>query len=333
MANTRREPPEKISADCPHCGFSQLESAFAKSTFCRKCGEHYSIEKLLAKETGSLKAPGLFERLGKMISRETIREISCFSCAATQQVSSAAESSLCPKCGSYIDLRDFKITGPFGRSIQTQGEVSISSKGDLTSQRVLCGGARIEGKMRGQMVCTGDVAIRMQGPLIGGVEATTVVIEKKSDVDLGKPVQAQTVEINGKARGVVICAGRVTINKSGSLEGAIFARSIVIEKGGVFSGELHIGADEETAGSEPIAPEIVTPAVASQVAASEKTDEPEISDQDEAVEEEAVGGDGEAEAEGDEEDVHNTQEEPVETVEPPEDPAPGAAAHSRSGSR
>ncbi len=259
MANTRRQPPEKISADCPHCGFSQLESAFAKSTFCRKCGEHYSIEKLLAKETGSLQAPGLFERLSKMISRETIREISCFSCAATQQVSSAAESSLCPKCGSYIDLRDFKITGPFGRSIQTQGEVVISSKGDLTSQRVLCGGARIEGKMRGQMICTGDVAIRLQGPLIGGVEASSVVIEKKSDVDLSKPMKAKNVEINGKARGVVVCEGRVTINKHGALEGAIFARSIVIEKGGVFSGELHIGEDDgtENTANEPTAPEEV----------------------------------------------------------------------------
>ncbi|MHA3770019.1 bactofilin family protein [Verrucomicrobiota bacterium sgz303538] len=247
MANTRRQPPEKISADCPHCGFSQLESALAKSTFCRKCGEHYSIEKLLAKEAGSLQAPGLFERFSKMISRETIREISCFSCAATQQVSSAAESSLCPKCGSYIDLRDFKITGPFGRSIQTQGEVLISSKGDLSSQRVLCANARIEGKMRGHMVCTGEVAIRLQGQLSGAVEAPKVVIEKRSEVELLKPVKAQSVEINGKTSGIIICAGRVTISKHGALEGAIHARSIVIEKGGVFSGELHIGEDNALA--------------------------------------------------------------------------------------
>jgi cytoskeletal protein CcmA (bactofilin family)/predicted RNA-binding Zn-ribbon protein involved in translation (DUF1610 family) len=244
VANTRRQPPEKISADCPHCGFSQLESAFAKSTFCRKCGEHYSIEKLLAKEAGSLSGPGFLERLSKMISRETVREISCFSCAATQQVSSAAESSLCPKCGSYIDLRDFKITGPFGRSIQTQGEVIISSKGDLTSQRVLCGGAHIEGKMRGQMVCTGTVGIRLQGQLLGAIESNKVVIERRSEVDLMKPLQAREVEINGKSTGVILCTGRVTINKHGSLQGVIHARSIVIEKGGIFSGELHIGEDE-----------------------------------------------------------------------------------------
>lgn len=321
MANTRREPPEKISADCPHCGFSQLESAFAKSTFCRKCGEHYSIEKLLAKETGSLKAPGLFERLGKMISRETIREISCFSCAATQQVSSAAESSLCPKCGSYIDLRDFKITGPFGRSIQTQGEVIVSPKGDLTSQRVLCGGARIEGKMRGQLVCTGDVAIRLQGQLIGGVEATSVVIEKKSDVDLAKPVQAQSVEINGKARGVVVCAGRVTINKSGSLEGAIFARSIVIEKGGVFSGELHIGEDEESAAADSASRETIAPAKPTAVGV-EESDKIEVSEQAVATEVEVSEEDG----------THEDSDEPEETpaVSPPTPAAVNRHSQARS---
>ena len=54
MANTRKQPPDKIGADCPHCGYSQLEPVSARSTFCRQCGQHYSIEKLLAKEVASL---------------------------------------------------------------------------------------------------------------------------------------------------------------------------------------------------------------------------------------------------------------------------------------
>ena len=57
--NTPKQP-EKINADCPHCGFSQLESAYAKSTFCRKCGQHYSIEKLLAREASTSEKADLF---------------------------------------------------------------------------------------------------------------------------------------------------------------------------------------------------------------------------------------------------------------------------------
>ncbi len=253
MSNQRKQP-EKISADCPHCGFSQLESAYAKSTICRKCSQAYSIEKLLAKEVSSLKAPSFLDKIGKLISRETVREVSCFSCNAVQQVSSAAESSLCPKCGSYIDLRNFKITGPFGRSIQTQGEVVITSKGDATSQRILCGTARIEGKMRGQMLCTHTVYVKMQGKLQGSIESEKVVVEKKSETELAKPIRARSIEIDGTVKGDIVCDGKVTINKHGNLSGVVHARSIVVEKGGIFSGELHIGESlQAEAAAEPAA--------------------------------------------------------------------------------
>ena len=259
MANTRRQPPEKISADCPHCGFSQLEAALAKSTYCRKCGEYYSIEKLLAKEAGSLKAPSFFDRNSKMVSRETTRDLSCFSCGATQQVSSAAESTQCPKCSSYIDLRDFKIGGAFGRSIQTQGEVIISSKGDVTSQRILCGGAMVEGKMRGQMVCTGTVSIKAQDKVLGGIESARIVIEKKAQVEFSKPLKSPDIEINGKMKGEIQSEGRVTIQKKGWLEGTVHAKSIVVEKGGVFLGDLFIGSLEalEEDADQPIMAEEV----------------------------------------------------------------------------
>lgn len=193
----------------------------------------------------SLKPPSIFDKLSRFISREHIREVSCFSCDAKQQLSSAAESTSCPKCGSYIDLRDFKISGPFGRSIQTQGEVDITSKGDATSQRILCGGARIEGKMRGNMRCTGVVRIKLDGKLIGGVEAGSVVVEKKSNVEFAKPIHAKSVEISGKTVAEVFCDGKVTITKTGSLIGVIHARAIVIDKGGIFSGDLHIGVNAE----------------------------------------------------------------------------------------
>ncbi len=256
MSNQRKQQPEKISADCPHCGFSQLESAYAKSTICRRCSQPFSIEKLLAKEVSSLKAPSFFDKLGKMISRETVREIRCFSCDAVQEVSSAAESSLCPKCGSYIDLRDFKITGPFGRSIQTQGEVIISNKGDATSQRILCGRAYIEGKMRGQLMCTDTVSLRTEGRLMGSIESDKIVVERKCDAELVRPVKVRTAEINGTVRGDFLVEGRITINKHGNLTGTVYARSIVIEKGGVFYGELHIGEPPQGIASldEPEAP-------------------------------------------------------------------------------
>ena len=235
---------EKINADCPHCGFSQLESAYAKSTFCRKCGEHYSIEKLLAKEATVLKAPSIFDKLSKLVSGEKIREICCFSCQHRQQVSSAAQSSICPQCASYIDLKDFKISGQFGRSIQTQGEVIVTSKGEITSARVACGSAIVEGKLRGNLSCTGTVAIKMQGKIAGSLDAHHLVIEKRADVEFVRPVKVHSAEILGKISARLMCEAGVTVAKGGVLDGVVYAKAINIERGGTFTGELFIGQQE-----------------------------------------------------------------------------------------
>jgi cytoskeletal protein CcmA (bactofilin family) len=241
--NTPRQL-EKVSADCPHCGFTQLESAHAKTTFCRKCGEHYNIEKLLSKEAESLKKPSIFDRVSKLLSRETIRDIACLSCGHRQQVSRSAQSSLCPQCGSYIDLRDFKIGGPFGRSIQTQGEVIITSRGDTSSARLVCGSAVVEGQMRGTLACTGVVRVKVHGKILGAIESNRVVIEKRADVEFVRPLKVQALEVNGKISARIHCDGQVTINKRGSLEGTVYAKAINVEKGGLFHGELFIGTPE-----------------------------------------------------------------------------------------
>jgi cytoskeletal protein CcmA (bactofilin family)/predicted RNA-binding Zn-ribbon protein involved in translation (DUF1610 family) len=243
VANSRKQPPDKIGADCPNCGFSQLEPVSAKSTFCRQCGQHYSIEKLLAKEMASLREPSFFDKLSKFISRETSREVTCFSCRKTHEVSSSAQSSLCPQCGSYIDIRDFRIAGPFARSIQTQGLVHLSEGADVASHRILCGRARVEGRFRGKIVCTGEATIQIAGHYEGEIDAGKLVIHKKADVEFHRPVHGETIEVNGKTRATLVCSGRVVINKKGVLEGTIYARSIVVEKGGIFSGSLIIGEE------------------------------------------------------------------------------------------
>lgn len=244
MAKNTPKQIEKISADCPHCGFTQLESPYAKSTFCRKCGEHFNIEKLLLKESDSLKGPSLFDKVSKLIVGEKIREVSCFSCGTRQEVSSAAQSSLCPSCGSYIDIRDFKIAGTFGRSIQTQGAVAITSKGDVASARIACREALVEGKMRGVLACTGVVRVKLHGKLMATIESQHLVVEKRADVEFVRPVRVQSMEIHGKASARIVCDGLVTIHKGGRFDGTIYARAVNFERGGYFTGDLFIGAQE-----------------------------------------------------------------------------------------
>jgi len=242
VAQSHSLPADKIGADCPQCGFSQLEPASARSTFCRQCGQHYAIEKLLAKEVASLKEPSVFDRVTKWFSRDKTRVVTCFSCREKQEVPASAQSSLCPQCGSYIDIRDFRIAGPFARSIQTQGLVHLSPDADVASHRILCGSARIEGRFRGKILCTAEATVRISGQYEGEVDADSLIIHPKANVEFLVPVYGQLTQIDGKARGTV-CAAKVVINKKGVLEGTVYARAITVEKGGIFSGSLIIGQE------------------------------------------------------------------------------------------
>jgi cytoskeletal protein CcmA (bactofilin family) len=198
-----------------------------------------------------VRGPSIFDKISKFVSGEKVRKIRCFSCDHRQEVSSSAHSSLCPSCGSYIDLRDLKIAGPFGRSIQTQGEIHVTSKGELTSARAACGTAILEGKLRGTLVCNGQVRVKTHGKILGGIETHELVIEKRCDAEFVRPLKAHSVEINGKVSARIVCETAVTINKGGYLEGTVYARSISVEKGGMFSGELFIGQGEGSGARAP----------------------------------------------------------------------------------
>ncbi len=222
----------------------------AKSTFCRKCQGHYSLERPLAGERSIVKEPGLFSRIKNYFTGPKQRNVKCFSCRHEQVLSTEAQSTMCPACGAYIDLRDFKITGPFGRSVQTAGEVHVSSRGDVTSTRLMCGTAYIEGSLRGCIICTGKATLWTKGRMPGTLESDHVLIERKADVEFVRPLRTKLFELNGKARARVV-ADKVVINKGGWLEGVVFARAIVVEKGGIFSGDLNIGQEAMDVAAEP----------------------------------------------------------------------------------
>ncbi len=239
-----------MAAVCPHCGFTQEESVAAKSTFCRKCQGHYTLERMLAGERSIVKQPSLFSKLSRIITGDRQREVKCFSCNHAQTLSTTAQSTMCPGCGAYMDLRDFKITGPFGRSVQTAAEVHVSPRGDVTSTRLMCGSAYIEGSLRGCIVCTGTTTLRFKGRLAGLLDSAHILVEKKGDVEFPRLMKTKLFEVSGKARARIV-ADKVKINKGGWLEGSIWARAITVEHGGVFTGDLNIGADQSNIPDEP----------------------------------------------------------------------------------
>ena len=242
-----------------------MEYAAAKSTMCRQCGRHY-VPAAAPKPAARLQVrsekpapapsrpapveenPSLLRKFEGLWARQSNSVVECFECKAKQEVSSAATSTICPACSAHIDLKDYKITTSFSRTIRTHGEVHITAKGDLSSTTVICRSALIEGKLRGNLQCSAAATIDFSGKIPGRLTATHVVIERKAEVQFFRRLKVKSIEIRGRVIGEIIAESVVVIHKTGSLDGDVTARAISVEKGGMFSGQLIIGQQKLTQG-------------------------------------------------------------------------------------
>lgn len=141
--------------------------------------------------------------------------------------------------------------------IQTQGTVTIGSKADVTSSKVACREAYIKGKLRGNLLCTGTAYVKWKGKISGAVEAQHLDVAKRSEVEFVRTVKVKSAEIAGKVSANINVEGTLKITKRGWLEGTVIARGIVVEKGGVFLGELIIG--QSSFEQQELAPTVSTP--------------------------------------------------------------------------
>jgi len=222
-----------------------MDYAAAKSTMCRQCGRHFSpsapkpATKLRPKgEPPPPRDPSILQRFEGLWSRQRSSVVECFECKRKHEVSGAATSTICPACSAYIDLRDYKITTSFSRTIRTRGDVHLTAKGDVGSTGVICHSALIEGKLRGNLHCTGTATINFVGKLPGRLSARHLVVTRKADVQCFRQVAVGSVEI--------VAGTSVAIDKNASLEGNVTAKAITVEKGGIFSGQLVIGQADLT---------------------------------------------------------------------------------------
>lgn len=235
-----------------------MEYAAAKSTICRQCGVHFSpavpktqIKLRALPKEAALSAPppsahtsgggSLFHKFDGLWKQQRNSVVGCFECRAKQEVSGAASSTICPQCSAHMDLRDYKISTPFSRAIRTHGEVHLTSKGELGSSNVICRSALIEGKLRGNLTCAETATINYSGKVPGRLTAQHALVERRAEVQFFRRVRVKTIEIRGRMTGEIIAEGAVVIHRNASLDGNVTAKSITVEKGGVFSGQLIIG--------------------------------------------------------------------------------------------
>ena len=252
-----------------------MEYVAAKSSMCRHCGRYFpsfapkaGLKLHVKEEAPSSDNSSIRHKFEDFWKRQRTLVIECFDCHRKQQVCSAATSTICPACSAHIDLRDYKISSGFSRTIRTRGDVHLTAKGDLSSTSVICRSALIEGKLRGNLHCDDTATINFSGRIPGRLTARHVVVERKASIHCFRRVKVSSIEIKGAMSGEIVAQTIVTIQKKGSLEGNVTAKAITVEKGGIFSGQLVIGQAGFTQGEllperKPAAASTVEPDISS----------------------------------------------------------------------
>src|SRR5947207_437498 len=109
--------PEKVSVACPKCGHSQLEPPAAYSSVCKKCGQYFRLEDLRHAQAAPYGA-------GAAQSRD-VRHVTCFSCGTELDVPATAISTMCKRCSSHMDLRDYQISSTVSKNFRTKGRFVV----------------------------------------------------------------------------------------------------------------------------------------------------------------------------------------------------------------
>lgn len=233
----------KIPTTCPHCGHSQPEPSAAQSTYCRGCGDHYRIERGGFAVAAITHAPvqSMAARFGGALFRPKRRKLDCRTCGRIFSVLATGSSvANCPTCGTLIEMADIHVAANSSRCIDTRGTVFVARDAFLNSVDIRCGALICDGRVSGRIQCAGTVRLGGTGICHAQIYSDAVVIEKAADLRLPYPVHAREITIIGKLEADLAPSQRVTIRRRGSLVGNVETRSMVVDRGGLFSGDVRV---------------------------------------------------------------------------------------------
>ncbi len=262
----------RIEVACPECGHTQQEPALVISTQCRYCRANIRIvdgkvhvrtqpvarfakirkdgevdlpqpqqpvlKPLLRSGPQSPPHRSFLKRL--LLPDKPPRDVLCFSCGHPFKALGEAQSSQCPKCGSYVSLIDHEIDEAWNRRIETRGNVVIQKNGSVSGTTIRCHNLTLNGKLAGSIECSGDFVIRSHGRIVGNVNCRNLRIEKGAHVEFLNPVHAETASISGEVRGQIFCTGTVTLEKRARLHGLVRTTSLVVKPGARHDGTIEV---------------------------------------------------------------------------------------------
>jgi hypothetical protein len=103
--------------------------------------------------------------------------IVCLYCGKPQEIGRKALTITCKFCNKSLKLEDLAFKSyEARRAIETCGIVTVEKKGNVVSDRIICGGLVVRGKLRGNITSRGPVLVGPEAEIRGDVTAPTLAV-------------------------------------------------------------------------------------------------------------------------------------------------------------
>ena len=212
---------DKVQVECPHCGHRQAESRLAISTNCRNCGQYFGVEKKPARPA---------RRRPPAEPKTEQRRITCFDCGTELEVALNAESTMCKRCSSYVDLKNYRIDSAVSKNFKTKGTFVISPKAYLFNTEATVQDAVIMGRFLGKLDARGSLTIHSGAEIKGSFTTAKLIIPAGEHFRWPELIRTESMDIAGELAADVLVSDVAHLRSTGRLFGDAIARNLVVEE-------------------------------------------------------------------------------------------------------
>ncbi len=160
--------PSQVEVTCPHCGRQTPAPPMAINATCRHCRELFPLRQ---------GHPVAKPKRGGRVEGPRAQVVRCYACGAEVTAAEEALSTMCPKCGQRVELRDLEVSARRQQDVFTCGRLHVGRKG-IIEGRVNAREVLVDGEVRGDIVSVSSLVIGSTGRCYGGVKARALRVDK-----------------------------------------------------------------------------------------------------------------------------------------------------------
>jgi cytoskeletal protein CcmA (bactofilin family) len=156
-------------------------------------------------------------------------------------VAVTAQSTMCKRCSSHVDLRDYRIAGADSRNFKTKGRLLIEESGYLFNTEAVAGEVVLKGRLHGKLTVERSLEIHSGSELKGRFQTAHLILPAGSRFRWSEAIHLASADIAGELVANLQADDTVRLQASARLFGDVVAKKLMVQSGAVWVGHGKIG--------------------------------------------------------------------------------------------